>query len=399
VPSAWVLEALERARRRLLMDAVYVVDFLDDQAVIADVVSPAERFGLYAGLTRPLEESLSFAVAAGELEAVGHGEDFPVAWPFGTRPRSYVGAALRLSGGQPFGVLLALSARERPDLGPREVGILSFVADLVSNDISNEVQTRELRSAIRERIESAVAGENMHMVYQPIVDLRSGQTMAVEALARFDSEPLRPPNLWFAQAATVGLDVDLEIAAARSAIAGLEQLPGGIQLSINVSPATIVSGRLASLLESDIVARRIVFELTEHVAVDDYSRIVAALMELRQRHVGIAVDDLGAGAAGLSHLTGLRPDTIKLDASVVRRIGDDAYYEALMQAMVSYASLTGASLVGEGIETADNLRGLLALGVAYGQGFLIQRPCPPSEVRLAYDMPEVSATTAPGNPG
>ncbi len=95
----------------------------------------------------------------------------------------------------------------------------------------------------------------------------------VEALARFSSAPIRPPDQWFAEAASVGLGTDLELLAVRAAIAQIDQLPSDVYLSVNVSPQTALQPCLAETLGP--VGRRVVLELTEHDAVREYEELVA----------------------------------------------------------------------------------------------------------------------------
>ena len=133
----------------------------------------------------------------------------------------------------------------------------------------------------RARVADVIADGALRMVYQPIVDLAGGQTVGVEALARFDCDPPRAPAAWFAEAAAVGLAVELDLAAVEAALGALDWLPEDVFLSVNVSPATAISGRLHECLRG-IPSHRIVLELTEHTRIDDYDILRSALDVLRQ---------------------------------------------------------------------------------------------------------------------
>jgi EAL domain-containing protein (putative c-di-GMP-specific phosphodiesterase class I) len=225
----------------------------------------------------------------------------------------------------------------------------------------------------RTRIEQVLIDRSLAMVFQPIADLHTGEIVGVEALARFDCEPRRPPNEWFDQAAAVDLGVALELAAVKAAVNELGQLPPTAFMSVNVSPATAMSIELAVWLQTAPGAQ-IVLELTEHTRVQDYDDLVAALAEVRKLGLRIAVDDAGAGYAGLQHLVRLQPDIIKLDLDLTRGIHRDPARRALAGALVNFARDISATIVAEGIESADELSTLRALGVPWGQGYHLARP-------------------------
>lgn len=231
------------------------------------------------------------------------------------------------------------------------------------------------RAERRERIQGILAGAAFSMVYQPIIDLNGGAIVGAEALARFPRAPQRPPNEWFDEAAAVGLGAELELAAAAAGLAGLEQLPPELSLSVNVSPATAIEPGLLDLL-SGVPGDRVVLELTEHTPVHDYRPLATALASIRERGVRIAVDDTGAGYSGLQHLLRLAPDVIKLDIGLTSGIDVDPAKRALSTALVTFAADIGARVVAEGIETHAELAALRGLGIGFGQGYLLARPSP-----------------------
>jgi EAL domain-containing protein (putative c-di-GMP-specific phosphodiesterase class I) len=120
---------------------------------------------------------------------------------------------------------------------------------------------------------------------------------------------------------------------------------------------------------------RVVLEITEHEAVTDYTDILASIAELRELGLRIAVDDVGAGFASLRHLLRLKPDVLKLDVSLCRHV-NSAPGRALVHGLLSFAHHSDATVVAEGIETDEELAGVLSLGVGFGQGFLLGRPAP-----------------------
>jgi EAL domain-containing protein (putative c-di-GMP-specific phosphodiesterase class I) len=251
------------------------------------------------------------------------------------------------------------------------------------------------------RVETVLRSSSLRIVFQPIVDLRDGVIVGFEALARFDDEPHRPPHAWFAEAAEVGLGLELELAAIDAALAMVDVLPANLLLSVNVSPDTATSPRLVESL-ARVAGPRMVLELTEHSRIDDYQTLVSALDALRHQGIRIAVDDAGAGYAGLQQILGLRPDVIKLDVDLTGGIDADPVRRALAASLVKFSADTGAVIVAEGIETPEELRTLRELGVAWGQGYFLARPAPlplPKGLALsgAYFSPD--KPPSPGSEG
>ena len=229
------------------------------------------------------------------------------------------------------------------------------------------------RAARRREVETVLNGEALHMVFQPIAELGTGRIVGVEALARFQCEPRRPPNEWFAQAANVGLGVELEIAAVRNALADLNLLPAQTYMSVNVSPPAVTMPGLADALAA-LPSGQVVVELTEHSRVENYALLIDALDGLRQIGVRTAVDDAGAGYAGLQHILRLHPDIIKLDTDLTRGIDTDPVRRALGASLLTFADDIGAAIIAEGIETPEELDTLRSLGVPSGQGYHLARP-------------------------
>jgi EAL domain-containing protein (putative c-di-GMP-specific phosphodiesterase class I) len=227
--------------------------------------------------------------------------------------------------------------------------------------------------AKRRQVMAILQGGILRMVYQPVVHLASGAVMGYEALARFDIEPAMPPNEWFALAADVDLNVELELAAVRAALDRFGDLDRDCLLAVNASPALVTSDAFQQLIVDQPV-ERLVLEITEHVHVTDYDTLQEALVRAGGRRLRIAVDDAGAGFASLSHILRLRPDVIKLDIDLVRGIDGDPVRRALASALVAFAREIDSLLIAEGIETADELACLRELGVPWGQGYFLARP-------------------------
>jgi EAL domain-containing protein (putative c-di-GMP-specific phosphodiesterase class I) len=196
-----------------------------------------------------------------------------------------------------------------------------------------------------------------------------------EGLSRFPDGGAFPPQQWFADAFAVGLGPELEWLAAMSALGCLDALPADTFLAIKMSPATILYASERGLCPPDACSR-VVIELTEHVPIEDYSVVQRALETVRSLGARLAADDLGSGYAGFRHLVSLRPDIIKLDQSLVRRIHSSTGQRALAAALVAFARDVGAHVIAEGVEEPAELDTLRSMGVPWAQGYHLGDPEP-----------------------
>lgn len=237
-----------------------------------------------------------------------------------------------------------------------------------------ESQARRVRAVL-------AAGDSLAIYLQPIFDTTRQEPLGYEALARFAGG--RPPDWWFAEAHAIGLGNDLEAFAAERALELVPFLPAGTYLSVNLSPSALGGSAQAVLAEADL--SRLVIEITEHAVVADYEHLNTMLEPLRARGLRIAVDDMGAGYANLRHVTELRPALVKLDRSLVTNLRDGTDRAAVIESMVHLATVTGSTVVAEGVETHEELAALTKLGVTHAQGWLFARPAPPDTLFAAAD--------------
>jgi EAL domain-containing protein (putative c-di-GMP-specific phosphodiesterase class I) len=210
-------------------------------------------------------------------------------------------------------------------------------------------------------------------VFQPIVEVAIGRVVGYEALARFPALPERAVDECFARAHRCGLGPDLEARAVASALA-VPGRPPGTYLSVNVSPSALASAEVAAVLPDDL--RDIIVEVTEHEVVTDQMLLDADLSALRERGARIAIDDAGAGYAGLQRVMRTRSDILKLDKALVEGLHAEPAKLALVEALVGFGRRTGTLVCAEGVETADELAALAALDVTYAQGHFLGRPAP-----------------------
>jgi PAS domain S-box-containing protein len=230
-------------------------------------------------------------------------------------------------------------------------------------------------SDISLRVREVLAGDALHPVYQPILSVSSGRLLGAEGLSRFHTPHGLGPDRWFADANDVGLAVELELHAVGVILAGATRLPKDVYVSVNVSPAALVSpALLAVLTASQISPDRLVVEITEHVGIADYDHLRGPIAELRALGVRLAVDDAGAGYSSFQHILSLAPEFIKLDRSIVSGMHKDAARRALATALVMFALEIGSTVIAEGIEVVPELQTAQALSIDAVQGDLFGKP-------------------------
>jgi len=225
---------------------------------------------------------------------------------------------------------------------------------------------------VRETIVATLAERSFGPVFQPLVELATGEIVGHEALTRFESG--RRPDQVFADAQRVGLGVDLELETLRIALEAARGLPAGRWLDVNVSPQLLDDpDALRTILRR--ADRPIVLEITEHEVIADYDAFRAAVRTLGH-DIRLAVDDAGAGVANFGHIIDLGPDFVKLDQSLIRRVNAHLGRQALIVGMRYFSRASGCRLVAEGIETEDEAKTLKELGVEFGQGHWFGHPEP-----------------------
>jgi EAL domain-containing protein (putative c-di-GMP-specific phosphodiesterase class I) len=156
-------------------------------------------------------------------------------------------------------------------------------------------------------------------------------------------------------------------------------------VSVNVSPMqlraeSLVDSTLRALKKTGVDGRQLEIELTETSVVDNPERAIAALNTLRGVGVGISIDDFGTGYTSLSLLSKLPIDIIKIDRSFIAAMRNSNQDRLIVKSMVSMAHTLGMRVVGEGIETNEDLETLTSFGCDMAQGYLISRACPADEI-------------------
>lgn len=222
---------------------------------------------------------------------------------------------------------------------------------------------------------------DLHAVFQPVLDFRAGRYLAYEALIRGPvGSPLHMPAALFATAAEAGCGAELERQARLVALDAFVRLKSEALLFLNVSAGCLAEvadqeGEFRRRLESlGLPASRVVIEITENQAVEDFAAMSKILQSLRDQGHRIAIDDLGEGFSNLRMWSEVRPEFVKVDRHFINGIGSDRLKFHLVRSMHELSESAGCLIVAEGIETEIEFATVRNLKIACGQGYLIEPP-------------------------
>ncbi|GGO78610.1 D-glycero-D-manno-heptose 1-phosphate guanosyltransferase [Marinobacterium nitratireducens] len=230
-------------------------------------------------------------------------------------------------------------------------------------------------------LDQVIRNESLTPVFQPVVDIQSGEVIGHEALIRGPvNTPLHMPGPLFQTAMGAGRLSELELLCRRLALQRFAELNPAGKLFINVNASLLgLPGHPQGLTrewleELDIPQERIVIELSEEHPFDHSGITRAAVQHYREMGFWIAIDDLGSGYSGLRLWSELEPAYVKIDRHFVQGVDRDSVKREFVKSIINIGNSTGCRIVAEGIETQGELHTLQLLGVRYGQGFLLGKP-------------------------
>jgi diguanylate cyclase (GGDEF)-like protein len=242
--------------------------------------------------------------------------------------------------------------------------------------------------ALEADLRRALERGELHLLYQPVLDLGSGCIEAVEALLRWQ-HPVHgtlTPGRFIRIAEDCGAIVEIGrwmIGEACAELAGWRRAgyAENIRVDVNLSPRQLADPELlatirASLAGSGLAPSDLCLEITEGILMDDLERGSEVLGAVRDAGIRLALDDFGTGHSSLGHLRGLSIDALKVDQSLVRDLTSTTDAEPLVRAMVAMGHALGLEVVAEGVETPEQLQVVRALGFDAAQGFILARPAP-----------------------
>lgn len=259
-----------------------------------------------------------------------------------------------------------------------------ITARLVSDAGAATRNLRE-RKAHRDRstLQDIILGDGLAAVYQPIVDLGSGDIFAYEALTRGPPDTaLESPATLFAIADEVDLTVELDRACFRGALRNALSLEPVHRLFVNLLPmsfydAAFIEVEVGNLLTAaGLTPANIVFEITERLAIENFASFKRALAAYTAMGFGVAIDDVGTRHSNLETVMSLRPHFIKISDVLVRGIARSTVKREMVRSLRHIAETVDAVMIAEGIERVEDVAALRDLGLRYGQGYYLARPGP-----------------------
>lgn len=220
----------------------------------------------------------------------------------------------------------------------------------------------------------------LSMAFQPIVDVQTGRPFAYEALVRGpEGQSAYSVLSQVTEANRYAFDQACRVAAIESAVkAGL--LDGSAKLSINFlpnavySPLACIQLTLKTAAATGLPTDRLIFEFTENEQMVDPAHVANIVDSYRRMGFGTALDDFGAGHAGLNLLAKFQTDLIKLDMELIRDLDQSLPRRTIVAAVVKMCAELGVTVIAEGIESEGELEALREMGVRYIQGFLLAKP-------------------------
>jgi diguanylate cyclase (GGDEF)-like protein len=260
-------------------------------------------------------------------------------------------------------------------------------------------EAAEKRLRLTNDLRKAIAGDQLELYYQPIIDLTDGQVHKAEALIRWHhpERGMVSPAEFIPIAEETGLIVEIgdwvfEQAAAEVAIIR-RQLPD-FQISINKSAIqfraeqNVHSPWFDRIKALDLPGDSLVIEITEGLLLDPSEMTQAQLHRFHDVGIQIAIDDFGTGYSSLAYIKNFSIDYIKIDQSFTRNLTPDSSDLALCEAIIVMAHKLGMKVIAEGVETAEQAALLTQSGCDYGQGYLFSRPLPKDQFKTFLDRPQ-----------
>jgi diguanylate cyclase (GGDEF)-like protein/PAS domain S-box-containing protein len=247
---------------------------------------------------------------------------------------------------------------------------------------SSELQSeQEDRVRLESDLRSAIASQQFHLAFQPLVNAKTQKLIGFEALIRWNhpQRGLVPPNVFIPVAEETGLMPVIGEWVINEACRAAASWPEPITVALNISPKQIIQPALPNIV-SEALARyklpgnRIELEVTEGVFLGDNGSTLDVLKRLRTLGVGIALDDFGTGYSSIGYLNKAVFHKLKIDGSFVREAGSRPENVAIIQSIVQLAKSFRMSVTAEGVETAEDFERMRDLGCDTIQGYLFGKP-------------------------
>jgi EAL domain-containing protein (putative c-di-GMP-specific phosphodiesterase class I) len=242
------------------------------------------------------------------------------------------------------------------------------------------------RFQVRDRLQDIIIRARIMTAYQPILLIKNRTILGYEALSRgARGTGLETADDLFGAATEHGLLTELDRLCRMRALLSSNRVPSNAKIFVNTLPGTIRDPQFRGkplidfLDKAQVAPDRIVIEITEKLVIENYSLFRETMAYFTDLGMSFAVDDVGAGYSGLESIARLKPKFLKIDINLVRDVHESLVNREMVKAILSMGRGIGATVIAEGIHTADEARALAEMGVDYGQGFYLARPEPGPE--------------------
>ena len=360
--------ALLNATRRLLLRAGYDVATAGDGVTAANLISSGDFDVVLSDISMPDMSGLELLTVVRDL-----GLDVPIIMVTGGPTVRSAIEALQ------YGAVEYL-------LKPVELPVLTAAIEKAAKLHAMARMKREAlallgtaraeaddRASLSASFDRALA--SLWMAYQPIVDARDQSLFGYEALVRTSEATIPHPGVLLDAAERLERLDELGRAIRSSSAAPVAEAPERGSLFVNLHARDLVD---ETLFDPDAplskVAPRVVLEITERASLDQVKDVRARVADLRALGFRIAIDDLGAGYAGLTSFATLEPEIVKLDMSLIRDVHESPTKQKLIYAMTSLCKEMGMTVVAEGVETVAERDALVDIGCDLLQGYLFAKP-------------------------
>lgn len=281
-----------------------------------------------------------------------------------------------------------------------DVALYSAKADgknclaVFEHHLSESVQERR---ALEAELRRACMRENFRVVYQPVLDAKTGQYAGAEALVRWTAAERGPisPAIFIPIAEELGLVSRIGAFVLRTACTEAASWRNDLTISVNISTVQLLDPRLPQLItqalqESGLPAHRLDIEITETALLSNDELALRSLNQLRDLGVGVSLDDFGTGYSSLSYLHRFPFSRIKIDQSFVQRLPHDIDSASIIRAVAQLGNGLGVKITAEGIETDEQYAFIAEHGCDNMQGYLISKPIEVTEIHKLFGCADAS---------
>jgi diguanylate cyclase (GGDEF)-like protein len=412
-------EALKQVKRQPSQAFVLLLLRLDRFNVITDSLGGAAGDQLLIAVGRRLETSLragdivaylgsaEFAIILNDVREAGDAQDFAATLEAVLAPafdleghEAFVTASIGMVLGNPLYSAPADILRDAETANHRAVTRGGACHELFAQDMRERVVALlEMETELRRAM---AMGQEFKVHYQPVVSLRTGELTGFEALVRMRrlDGTLVPPSQFIPLTEETGMIVQIGrqvlAEACRQMRDWLDAYPShaALQVSVNLAGRQFAEPDLVEQIQTvvtktGLATTNLKLEVTETVLMEHAEAATAVLRRLCAMGIKLLIDDFGTGYSSLSYLHRFPIDTLKIDASFVRRMDADRKDAEIVRTIVALAHTLDMDIIAEGVETAAQLSRLQELGVEYGQGYYFAKPLPADRAEDLISSPRV----------